>query len=118
LESRESEDLRLSQIEEVIGDADRYPEGTPIVIAGDLNTRAPTPPAIAALEKAGFRKAVGGQVTTVRGAPLDWIFVRGPVSFSEGTVHKDVRASDHFPLSLRIQLDSTVREDPHRGAQD
>ena len=105
LESRGPEDLRLSQIEEVLADSRRYPDGTPILIAGDLNTRKPSSSAIAALLKAGFRKAVGDEVTTIRGAALDWIFVRGPVSFEEGAIHRDVRASDHFPLSVRIRLD-------------
>jgi len=106
LESRGPEDLRLSQIEEVLADSRRYPDGTPILIAGDLNTRKPSSSAIAALLKAGFRKAVGDEVTTIRGAALDWIFVRGPVSFEEGAIHRDVRASDHFPLSVRIRLDN------------
>ncbi len=106
LESRGPEDLRLSQIEDVLADTRRYPADTPILIAGDLNTRSPSSPVVEALLQAGFRKAVGDEVTTTRGAALDWIFTRGPVSFQESMVHLDVRASDHFPLSVRIRLDS------------
>jgi endonuclease/exonuclease/phosphatase family metal-dependent hydrolase len=106
LESRLSEDLRLRQIKEVLDDTLKYPPNTPMLIAGDLNTRVDSAPAIGALLAAGFRRAVGGKVTTIRGLPLDWVFVRGPVSFTEGTIHNDMRASDHFPLTVRIRLGS------------
>lgn len=106
LESRGAPDLRLRQIEEIIADTRRYPGETPIVIAGDLNTREPSPPAIKALLDAGFRKAVGGEVTTIHGTKLDWFFVRGPLAFADGAIHGQVRASDHFPLTLRVRLES------------
>ncbi len=104
LESRGEPELRLRQMEELLADTRGYPVQTPIVIAGDLNTREASPPAIKALLEAGFRKAVGGEVTTLRGTPLDWIFVRGPINFAEGTIHHQVRASDHFPLTVRIKM--------------
>lgn len=106
LESRGSEDLRLRQIQEVIADAALYPMDAPILLAGDLNTRLAEPPAVAALVRAGFRKAAGQEVTTKRGQALDWIFVRGPVNFTDGRVHLRVDASDHFPLSLTIRHQS------------
>jgi len=35
---------------------------------------------------------------------LDWIWVRGPVRFSSGTIHTDIpRASDHWPLSVVLE---------------
>lgn len=102
LESRGSEERRRRQIEDVISDAERYPDNVPIVLAGDLNTRADNTPVAGALIRAGFRQAVGRQVTTAAGKALDWIFVRGPLSFTGGTVHSSVRASDHFPLSVVI----------------
>ncbi|HWQ52500.1 MAG TPA: endonuclease/exonuclease/phosphatase family protein [Bryobacteraceae bacterium] len=105
LESRGAPDLRLRQIEEIIADTRHYPGETPLLIAGDLNTREPSPPAVKALLDAGFRKAVGGEVTTVHGTRLDWIFVRGPITFAEGAIHANVRASDHFPLTVRVRLE-------------
>jgi endonuclease/exonuclease/phosphatase family metal-dependent hydrolase len=105
LESRGTEDLRLRQMQEIIEDMQRYPGDTAILVAGDLNTRIASPPAVTALQKAGFRTAAGGEVTTTRGAALDWILVRGPVTFTGAKVHRDVRASDHFPLTLRIKLE-------------
>jgi endonuclease/exonuclease/phosphatase family metal-dependent hydrolase len=102
LESRGAEGLRLSQLEEVLTDVGRYSPATPIVIAGDFNTRTPSSPVIHRLEQAGLRKALGGQVTTKRGAALDWIFLRGDVRSSEAGVHDDVKASDHYPLTVRL----------------
>jgi len=104
LESHGSEDLRLAQIREVIADARRYPDDTPIVVGGDLNVRVPSPPAVAALLDAGFRKAAGGEITTIHGTALDWIFIRGPVQASEPAIHSKVRASDHFPVTVRLRL--------------
>ncbi|HWB97427.1 MAG TPA: endonuclease/exonuclease/phosphatase family protein [Bryobacteraceae bacterium] len=104
LESRSEEDLRLRQMQEILTDARRYPEGTPVLIAGDFNTRKPSPPAVQVLLDAGYRKVAGGEITTTHGTALDWIFVRGPIEFSEGTVHHDVHASDHFPVTAHIRL--------------
>jgi hypothetical protein len=49
--------------------------------------------------------AVGQQVTTTRGSALDWIFVRGPLTFEKGAIQGDAKASDHFPLTVVIRLD-------------
>jgi endonuclease/exonuclease/phosphatase family metal-dependent hydrolase len=102
LESRGFEELRLRQIREVLAHVNRYANTTPVVIAGDLNVSGPTSPVIQAILRAGFFKAVGGEVTTARGAPLDWIFVRGNLRFSEGRVHSEVHASDHYPITVRL----------------
>jgi endonuclease/exonuclease/phosphatase family metal-dependent hydrolase len=105
LESRGSEQLRMMQIEEILADTRRYPVDVPILIAGDFNTRKAPTPVVTALLEAGFRIAVGQQVTTTRGAALDWIFVRGPLTFEAGAIHGDIKASDHFPLTVVIHLD-------------
>jgi len=106
LESRGGEEIRLRQMEDVLEDAGRYSSDTPVVLAGDLNTRQADSPVIGALLKAGFRKAVGNEVTTSRGAALDWVFVRGPLNFANGVIHRDVQASDHFPLTVQIKFET------------
>jgi endonuclease/exonuclease/phosphatase family metal-dependent hydrolase len=103
LESRGSADLRRRQMQEVVADIAKQPPGAPILVAGDFNTRERTEPAIHALEAAGFRKALGREVTTTRGAALDWVFVRGPVECSEAAILRSIRASDHFPLVFRVR---------------
>jgi endonuclease/exonuclease/phosphatase family metal-dependent hydrolase len=118
LESRGSEHLRKAQVDEILADSRRYPANAPILIVGDFNTRRTSSPAVAALLGAGFHMAVGQQLTTTRGAPLDWIFVRGPLTFEKGAIHGDAKASDHFPLTVVIQLDprsaSPARENSDR----
>jgi endonuclease/exonuclease/phosphatase family metal-dependent hydrolase len=104
LESRGPETLRLRQIQQVLAHADKFHRGASIAMAGDLNVSGPSSPVIAAILGAGFRTAVGGDITTARGAPLDWIFVRGDVGFAGGAVRREVRASDHYPLAVRIKL--------------
>ncbi len=105
LESRGSEQLRKAQIEEILADTHRYPPDAPILIAGDFNTRKTSSPVVAALLGAGFHIVVGQQVTTTRGSALDWIFVRGRLTYEKGAIHRDVNASDHLPLTAVIQFD-------------
>ena len=102
LESKGREVLRVVQMEEVLADASKYPEGTAIVVAGDLNTEDPDSPVIGRLEKAGFKRAGGGKETTRHGDPLDWIFVRGRVEVRDARILLDVRASDHYPVVVTI----------------
>ena len=102
LESRGPEQLRLAQMRELLQDVQRYGPQAAVVVAGDFNTRTSAAPAAAALRAAGFRMAVGGAVTTRRGAALDWIFVRGPLTFDGGRIEDTVEASDHYPLTVRL----------------
>jgi endonuclease/exonuclease/phosphatase family metal-dependent hydrolase len=104
LESRESEQLRKAQLDEILADTRRYPADTPILIAGDFNTRTAASPVIDALLKAGFQMAAGGEVTTARGLALDWIFVRGAQRSEQGMIHSDTKASDHFPLTVVVHF--------------
>lgn len=107
LESRGEDTLRLWQLSEVVHDIVRYSEDTPIIVAGDLNTRYLPSALRQYLLEAGFQDAcdVGYSGGTKRnGQTLDWIFTRGPVVCSETRVHREVRASDHFPLSTNLRL--------------
>lgn len=102
LESRGPESLRLAQMREVLEDARRYPRNTAILIAGDLNTKRAHSPVLEAPVEAGFTAILGGEITTKRGQPLDWIFLRGPFTTSGGRVHSHIRASDHYPLTVTL----------------
>jgi endonuclease/exonuclease/phosphatase family metal-dependent hydrolase len=109
LESRGAERLRVEQIQDVLEDAATYPTGTAIVLAGDLNIARVSSPVIGSIERAGFRRAAGGEVTTTRGAPLDWIFTRGAIRADKPKVHRETPASDHYPLSITVQLNEKSR---------
>lgn len=106
LESRGSERRRALQLEEILFDANDYPLGTPIVVAGDLNTRSKASPVIRRLNQAAFSDAVGQDLASTRagGGQLDWVFVRGPLVPECGRIHHEVTASDHYPLSVRLSL--------------
>ncbi len=106
LESRTTEHGRLLQLEEVLADAQRYPAGTPIIVAGDLNTMSRHSPLVARLREAGYNSCFGERrirTHIIMGA-LDWIFVRGPIACEGAEVHHDFHASDHFPISAELRF--------------
>jgi endonuclease/exonuclease/phosphatase family metal-dependent hydrolase len=106
LESRTTENGRLLQLEEVLADAQRYPAGTPIIVAGDLNTMSRHSPLVARLREAGYNSCFGERRirTHIITGALDWIFVRGPISGESAEVHRDFHASDHFPISAELRF--------------
>lgn len=107
LESKGDDGLRLSQLTEVVQDSLRYPRDTPIILAGDLNTHQAPSPLRRYLLSAGFTDASDGcdcHGTIRDGRTLDWIFTRGPVVCSGTRVHRETRASDHYPLSTTLRL--------------
>jgi endonuclease/exonuclease/phosphatase family metal-dependent hydrolase len=108
LESRGADELRLRQLNEVLADCRRYVERPRFVVAGDFNFDAGGGDAARALGDAGFRDAVGSPdrpTTTAHvlshGRAIDWIFV-SDTSDSQGQVHHEIRASDHYPVSATV----------------
>lgn len=111
LESRTSDRSRAKQIREALDDIKaRYPQETPVAIAGDLNTRlSAASPVLRELEAAGFQDVFQGQpgpLGTKVGAKSDlrkdWIFVRH-LQFSDARVVK-LTLSDHYPLIVRLAM--------------
>jgi endonuclease/exonuclease/phosphatase family metal-dependent hydrolase len=111
LESRGNDALRISQLAEVLSDADSYDPECPVIVAGDLNLDASREPAALALANVRFQDAVAssrGTPTTrarnliEKGHRIDWAFVRGPLRASSGHVHNSVNASDHYPISFML----------------
>jgi endonuclease/exonuclease/phosphatase family metal-dependent hydrolase len=111
LESRSGR-TRLAQLNETLQDAARYGAGIPVVIAGDLNTQFRIAPYLDALRAAGFRNCFGHDRPRTHRlyGRVDWIFVRGPVTCSEAAVHRDVKASDHYPITAVLKLGSSQAE--------
>ena len=56
LESRGPGYNRFEQLKETLADAKSYPQGTPIILAGDLNTKYFPSRFVALLEAAGFHE--------------------------------------------------------------
>jgi endonuclease/exonuclease/phosphatase family metal-dependent hydrolase len=110
LESRGSDALRISQLEEVLADATSCDADCPVVVAGDFNLDASKEAAAFAIAKAGFQdaaEALHAPTTPARslfegGRRIDWTFVRGPLRASSGRVHGSVNASDHYPISFML----------------
>jgi endonuclease/exonuclease/phosphatase family metal-dependent hydrolase len=108
LESRGSDELRLSQIEEVLSDVAWQDSQYPTLIAGDFNLDASKDAAARAFLTAGFQDAVavpGTPTTPARrlfepGRQIDWAFIRGPIKAGSGQVHSRVTVSDHYPISV------------------
>jgi len=112
LESRGDEVLRLAQLEEAIEDAAAYGGEMPALLAGDLNFDVLHAAPASALDRVGFRNALGlpsPHTTTPRGLfrrprKIDWAYVSGPVEATLGRVHDDIPASDHYPISFTLKL--------------
>jgi len=107
LESRSLGHLQYSQLEEVLADAKRYPAGTPIVIAGDFNTKYRQSPFVRRLERDDFRNCLGKSQrrTHILIGTLDWIFANGKVEVKGGEVHQNVKGSDHYPLTADLAIE-------------
>jgi len=110
LESRGSDALRIRQLNEVLADGRKYNGRPKLVLAGDFNFNAGAGEAALALRDTGLSDAVGlpahptstgGHLFSHRTHPIDWIFVSGTWN-SQGQVHHDVHASDHYPVSATL----------------
>jgi endonuclease/exonuclease/phosphatase family metal-dependent hydrolase len=110
LESRANDELRVSQMDEVLSDSAGYGPQCMLVVAGDLNLDVAKHAAAMTWTRAGFRDALGATSTPTTpprrlfepGRQIDWAFVRGPIQIEGGQVHKRLHASDHYPLSFNL----------------
>jgi len=110
LESRANDELRLSQLDEVLRDVSTHSSERRLILAGDLNLNAAKTGAAKKLSAVGFCTAVpSARIATTparylldAGRHIDWAFVRGPMRADEGRIHNRVKASDHFPISFEL----------------
>jgi endonuclease/exonuclease/phosphatase family metal-dependent hydrolase len=112
LESRGDDRLRGAQLEETLQDAQRYKTQTPVVLAGDFNMDVSLGGVAQLIGRAGFQDAFRNRhgATTpdslfANGRVIDGIFARGLRS-DAGQIHRSVSASDHYPLSVRMNFGS------------
>jgi endonuclease/exonuclease/phosphatase family metal-dependent hydrolase len=106
LESRSGGSIQYQQLQETLKNADRYPRDTPVIIAGDLNTKYAhsSREVMQLMRDSGYESAFGDrqQRTHIIVGNLDWIFTRGPIRISNGTVVRDLHGSDHYAVSAVI----------------
>ncbi len=113
LESRGSDGIRSSQLAEVVTDLHQCGSGLPVVIGGDFNFELSRKPAISIVDSALLRNPFNHNdrcpATTRpqlgRARALDWILVGGPIQCGRPELHGSVVASDHYPLSVEVQID-------------
>jgi endonuclease/exonuclease/phosphatase (EEP) superfamily protein YafD len=87
LESRGADELRRSQLNEVLIDARCLSQKAPVIIAGDLNLDASHGQVAADIKQATFLSPFSGKhlLTTPprpvfeAGRTIDWVFTRGPL---------------------------------------
>ena len=107
IESRGNDELRASQLRDLVDDADRYATDVPVLIAGDFNfdlsRKGVVEPFQIPFNHGKFRPTTT-QSRFDSGRAVDWILFRGPLEDATPEVHDRVRASDHYPLSLILKL--------------
>jgi endonuclease/exonuclease/phosphatase family metal-dependent hydrolase len=111
LESREEDALRRSQLSEVLNDTSRYGSDVPVIVAGDFNFDLnATRNACLAREMQFDNPFAHLHVRTAESpwpghrTAIDWILARGPLRPVSPEVHDSISASDHYPLSLNLEL--------------
>lgn len=104
-ESRSGGAIQTEQLNEVLADLARYPEGTAAIIGGDFNSKYHPYRLLHSLERKGFSSVLGDRVerTHVLVGYLDWIFYRGPWRVVDGEVMRGTHASDHDPVMAALR---------------
>lgn len=109
LESQANDGGRAKQMQEILEDIKQnYAPDTPVIVAGDLNTRKGTDsPVLHGLDALGLQDVLRdhpGRVRTKVGADrrADWILMRN-LQFSHGQV-APVNLSDHYPLTVQFAI--------------
>jgi endonuclease/exonuclease/phosphatase family metal-dependent hydrolase len=110
LESRSGDDLRCAQLAELLHDTRQYDFEPQVLVAGDFNFDLTADPQNSVLQQAGFANPFGAVRLPMISEPsrhrhaIDWILVRADAKVSFPEIHKSVSGSDHYPLSLTLQL--------------
>ena len=110
LESRTGDDLRRSQLGELLNDTRRYDAGTAVILAGDFNFDVSEQAAASCIRQMQFDNPFNHDAEELirrdsgRNAAIDWVLTRSSLDISAAQVHSSVRASDHYPLSLTLRL--------------
>ena len=117
-ETRISVDKKMEQFNAILEDLKRYPENTPAIVMGDLNTWEPSADdkTIKLFTKAGFKTPFGGKSTFQRKVllvpiefRLDWVWLRGLEATSHG-MDRGIAVSDHWPLWTNVRLATATKK--------
>lgn len=106
LESRSMGLIQADQIDEILADLKQYPADASVILGGDLNTKYFPSVFLRKIERAGFENSTGERIerTHAIAMALDWIFAKGSVKIEGGTVRRNFKGSDHYPIYARLDL--------------
>lgn len=111
LESRGKDELRRNQLLEILTEIRRKPTEMDVLVAGDLNldiSRGPVADLIAETQLdnplADLGRCPTARSRERKGAAIDWILIGKGLIASSPQIHDAVRGSDHYPISVQIQL--------------
>src|SRR5260370_8451514 len=98
LESRSGGHIQWLQLQEILADTQRYSADTPIVLAGDLNTKYNPRTFAKRLREAGWRSMFGDRVPRTHWlvGRLDWLLIRVPFEIEDSNVLPPHSPADHF----------------------
>jgi len=110
LESR-GNNVRCSQLWELLDDVSQHAADVQVVVAGDFNANLRQEPAVSAISKTGLSNPFAPISSLSTNVPsrfngsrmIDWILTKGPLIAHEPKLHDSIRASDHYPLSLTLR---------------
>ena len=117
-ETRISVDKKMEQFNAILEDLKRYPENTPVIVMGDLNTWEPSADdkTIKLFTNTGFKTPFTGKSTfrqKVLLVPiqfrLDWVWLRGLEATSHG-IDRQINISDHWPLWTNVRLATATKK--------
>jgi endonuclease/exonuclease/phosphatase family metal-dependent hydrolase len=110
LESR-SEKVRRAQLSELLEDSRRYSGNIPVLLAGDFNFDVTEHTATDLFANTCFQNPFSPQrVRTTpsnhfgREGAIDWMLIKGALRSDAARVYNCIAASDHYPLSLMLQV--------------
>jgi len=112
LESRGSDELRYSQLAEMLGEVENNSGRSHVIVAGDLNlglSGGPAAKLIAGMHLENPFQRLGARPTVRksrygRDAAIDWILTDKTLCTSGPEIHDSINASDHYPLTLEIRM--------------
>jgi endonuclease/exonuclease/phosphatase family metal-dependent hydrolase len=111
LESRGRDELRRNQLFEILTEIRRKSPEMDVLVAGDLNldiSRGPVANLIAETQLdnplADLGRCPTARSRQRKGAAIDWILIGKGLIASNLQIHDSVCASDHYPISVQIQL--------------
>jgi len=119
LESKADDAGRVKQIREILDDIHaHYPPETPVIVAGDFNTRkGADSPVLQELKASGFQDvlqdhqgSLGTKVGSKSNRRLDWILVRHRHFFDARIA--TLAISDHYPLLVRLAMPLVAESSP------